>query len=81
MKHKFLIHQLNHTSLLVDITAIGLPTEIYPPEGKPQSVLSLRFQVWLDAEEYLARHGASDVSIQAVKQDLRKTGAAVLTIN
>lgn len=45
MKHRFLIHELNHTVLLVDITGIGLPTEIYPYEGKSHSVPTLRFKL------------------------------------
>ena len=36
MKHRFMIHALNHTYLVVDITSIGPPTEIYPEEGKEQ---------------------------------------------
>ena len=33
-----LIHSLSHTILLVQITEIGLPAEVYPPGGKPQLV-------------------------------------------
>jgi hypothetical protein len=35
MKHRFLIHSLNHTNLLVDISEIGLPAEVFPAQGKP----------------------------------------------
>ena len=80
MKHRFLIHGLNHTTLLVDITAVGLPTEILPHEGTPQSLSSLRFRAWLDAEEHLVQLGAKNESLQAVKDQLRDTSVAVLTI-
>ena len=72
MKHRFLIHELNHTTLLVDITGIDLPTEIYPSEGKSQTVPSLRFPAWRHAEHHLLQVGAN--------QEVRRTGVAVLTI-
>jgi len=80
MKHRFLIHSLNHTTLLLDITEIGLPAEVYPPEGKPQAVQSLRFQTWHAAEEHLLGLGASQRSLSAAIESLKKAGAAVLTI-
>lgn len=80
MKRRFLIHDLNHTILLVDITDIGLPAEVYPADGKSQSVGSLRFQTWHDAEQYLVRSGANQESLNAVKHNLKKAGVAVLTI-
>jgi hypothetical protein len=46
MKHRFLIHSLNHTTLLVDISKIRLPEEAFPPQGKLQPAPSLRFQTW-----------------------------------
>jgi hypothetical protein len=76
MLRRFLIHKLNHTSLLVDITEVGLPTEIYPPEGKRQSLPSLRFQSWRDAEQYLMGLGAKRASLKAAG----KMDVAVLTI-
>ena len=80
MKHRFLIHSLNHTTLLVDITQIGLPNEIYPPEGKLQSVPSLRFQTWRHAEQYLLGLGAAQGPLDATVEKLKKAGVAVLTI-
>ena len=80
MKHRFLIHSLNHTTLLVDITEIGLPTEVYPPEGKSQAVPSLRFQTWRAAEQHLLRLGASQRSLSATVESLEKAGVAILTI-
>jgi len=45
MKHRFLVDELNHTILPVDIAQVGLPTAIDPPEGKPQE-LSSRCSLW-----------------------------------
>jgi hypothetical protein len=80
MKRRFLIHSLNHTSLVVDITEIGLPTEIYPPEGKLQPVPSLRFQNWHSVEEHLLGLGANRKSLDCVVETLKRTSVAVLTI-
>ena len=79
MKRRFLIHNLNHTSLVVDITEIGLPTEIYPPEGKLQPVPSLRFQNWHNVEEHLRGLGANRKSLDCVVETLKRTSVAVLT--
>jgi hypothetical protein len=80
MKHRFLIHSLNHTPLLIDISEIGLPTEIYPPEGKSQPVLSIRFQSWRNAEDYLSRLGATRELLEPLAENVKKAGTAVLTI-
>jgi hypothetical protein len=76
MKHRFMIHSLNHTVLMVDISKIGLPDVIFPPDGQEQMVPSLRFQSWRDAEAYLRRLGADQKAIDSAK----KGHAAVLTI-
>ena len=80
MKHSFLIHSLSHTILLVDITEIGLPAEVYPPNGRPQLVNSLRFQTWHAGEKYLLGLGASQRSLSAATESLKKEGVAIPTI-
>jgi hypothetical protein len=80
MKSRFLLHSLNHTIVLVDITKIGLPNESYPPEGKPQPVSALRFQSWKSAETYLLGLGATSGMIDQTSSQLHKTSVAVLTI-
>ena len=80
MKHRFLIHSLNHTSLLVDITSVGLPIAILPPEGKPQTVPSLRFQTWADAKRYLGGLGATTEDLDRAEVNLKRTSVALLTI-
>jgi hypothetical protein len=80
MAHRFLIHELNHTTLVVDITGIGLPSDIVPPNGESQSVPSLRFRSWHDAEQHLLGLGAGQESLNTTEDGLRKIGVAVLTI-
>ena len=80
MRHRFLIHELNHTTLLVDITEIGLPSQILPPEGKSQSVPSLRFQSWLAVERHLLELGADQETLNETKDRLNRVGVDVLTI-
>lgn len=80
MKYRFLLHSLSHTFVVVDITEIGLPTEIYPKEGKEQIVPSLRFQNWRDAEQYFSGLGARSAALEETSATLRKNSTAVLTI-
>jgi hypothetical protein len=80
MKHRFLAHALNHTILLVDITAIGLPVEVYPLGGKPQTVPTLRFQGWSHAKQHLHDLGASEDRLDEIEDILRRASVAVLTI-
>jgi hypothetical protein len=77
---RFLLHSLSHTTLIVDITQLGLPTTIYPPQGERSEVPALRFQSWRDAANYLVGAGADDGTIQKTASDLRDTSVAVVTI-
>jgi hypothetical protein len=76
---RYLIHSINHTTLLVDITPIVLPTEILPPEGRDETLFSLRFQ-GKAADQFLLRAGAKLEQVQKVNESLKKTSLAVLTI-
>jgi hypothetical protein len=80
MKHRFLIHSLNHTTLLVDITPVGIPSEVLPSEGKPQSLSSRRFQGWPAAEKYLVDCGVDDTQLKKLRSSLKQSGTAVVTI-
>jgi hypothetical protein len=80
MKHRFLLHSLSHTFVVVDITDLGLPNEIYPRDGKRQMVPSLRFQSWNDAKRDLTKLGAAPETLEAIHEQLKATGVAVLTI-
>jgi hypothetical protein len=80
MKHRFLVHNFNHTYLVVDITTIGLPHEILPVEGKPQNVPTLRFTTWDHAKNYFRGLGATAKAIETAELSLKRTGVGVLSI-
>jgi hypothetical protein len=80
MKHRFLLHALNHTILVVDITSIGLPTGIIGDEGEARSLPSIRFRTWHEAERHFLALGAKQKYLETADESLRKTSTAVLTI-
>jgi hypothetical protein len=80
MKHRFLLHNLNHTILTVDITSVGLPTEPIADEGEVRSLSGVRFRGWHEAERHFLGLGAKQESLRNVNESLRKTGVAILTI-
>jgi len=80
MKHRFLLHALNHTVLAVDIAEIGIPKTVIESGGQTQPVASIRFQTWSHAEAYFTKLGADSDSLVKVGESLRKTSLAVLTV-
>jgi hypothetical protein len=80
MKHRFLLHDLNHTVLAVDITEMGIPKTPVESEGQKQTVPSIRFRTWSHAKEYFTKLGANSDSLVKVADSLKKTAVAVLTI-
>jgi hypothetical protein len=80
VKHRFVVYQLSHTILLVDLTEIGLPNEINPPEGKFQMVPSIRFQSWKSAEAYLVKMGADANALEQTDAVIHKGIPHILTI-
>jgi lipid A disaccharide synthetase len=80
MKHRFLLHFLSHTVLVVDITAVGAANESAVPAGQEQTVPILRFKSWTDAEQYFLNLEATTEAIASASAWLRKSGTAVLTI-
>ena len=81
VKCRYLAFKVNHSVLLVDTTAIIVPKEILPPEGKAETLLSLRFQSWQWAEKFLLEGGASQGNLDKTGDLLRKTGLAVVQIS
>jgi hypothetical protein len=79
MKHRFLIHLLSHTVLIVDISEIG-PLRINPRAGNTQMVPALRFVAWREASQYLTAKGANAEALEQTSAQLQKTGQAVLTV-
>jgi hypothetical protein len=80
VKRRYLIWEVNHTIVLIDATPIGLPNEIYPPEGKRQSLTCLRFQGWTPAERFLHADGADAKALSRVRKEHMGSGVSVLTI-
>jgi hypothetical protein len=80
MKHRFLLHELNHTLLCVDITSVGIPVAIISDEGETKPLPSIRFRTWGIAQQHFAGLGAEQESLRKVDESLRKNGVAVLTI-
>jgi hypothetical protein len=80
LKARYIIYEINHTILLIDITGISLPTEIFPPEGKTEGLVSRRFQAWPDAERFLAKCGASRDSLEKARLTLDRNSFAVINI-
>ena len=72
----YIVHEFSHTILLIDISKIPLPKEIFPHEGKAQDLLSLRFQSWRFAEKFLLERGAHRDSVDKAHESLNKTGVA-----
>ncbi|MFY9729629.1 MAG: hypothetical protein WB723_02205 [Candidatus Acidiferrales bacterium] len=81
MNRRYLLHAINHTILLVDATPIGLANEVYPPDGKEQSLTSLRFQGWEAAERFLLKAGADPEMLHETRNALKATSLAVLTMH
>ncbi len=71
MKHRFLLHSLSHTFLVVEITELS---------AQNQTVPFVRFQNWTDAEQYFLAMGATPESVAETLAWLQRCSTAVLTI-
>lgn len=71
---------MSHTTVLIEVTRLGLPIEIYPPEGQPQTVPTIRFQNWEDARRYLHSLGATGEALSTAEAMLKKCSFASLGI-
>jgi hypothetical protein len=80
MEHRFLLHNLNHTILCVDISGIGIPADIIPDSGEDRTLQAIRFRTWSNAEKHFLALGARPESLRATDESLRRIGVAVLTI-
>lgn len=80
MKHRFLLHRLSHTILIVDISEIGVTFEINARGDNTKMVPALRFPVWKEAEQYLRAKGADAEALSITSKGLNKMGVAALTI-
>ena len=80
MKHRFLLHSLNHTVLVVDISEFGTAIEINQRTGNGKTVPALRFINWKEAEQYFLANEADEDTIEKTRAMLYKTGVAVMTV-
>ena len=80
MKHRFLLHSLNHSVLIVDISQFGMNIETNPRTGNSQMVPALRFINWKEAEQFFRAKEAADDAIEDTRVTLAKTGVAVMTV-
>jgi hypothetical protein len=81
MKHRFLVHALSHTFLVVDISQFGVEIENSNVRtGNTKMVPALRFPVWKEAEQYFQASGADLETIENTHTQLSKTSVAVMTI-
>ncbi|MGA3053998.1 MAG: hypothetical protein ABSD63_07305 [Candidatus Korobacteraceae bacterium] len=80
MTHRFLLHSLSHTILVVDITDVGTAIEINPRTENKKMVPALRFVTWKETEQYFRGKGADDKTIETAHAQLHKTSTAVMTI-
>ena len=80
MKHRFLLHSLNHSVLVVDASELWSTSEIKPRTGNTEMVPTLRFGNWEDAERHFWVKGADDETIASASKGLAKSSVAVMTI-
>jgi hypothetical protein len=80
MKCRYLLHSLNHSILVVDISRFGTTVEINPRTGNTKMVPALRFISWKEAEQFFRAKEADEDTIQKTQTMLRKTGVAVMTV-
>ena len=80
MTHRFLLHSINHSLLVVDISQVGVASKFQPQTGIVEMVSALRFINWEEATLYFREKGADDETIRKSSAMLIKTSAAVMTI-
>jgi len=80
MKHRFLLHSLNHTILVVDITQFGTAIKINSRTGNTEMAPALRFVNWKEAEQYFRAKEADEDTIDTTRAMPHKTGLTVMTV-
>jgi len=80
MKHRFLLYRLSHTVIVVDLTEIGLPTEIYPPGGKKTYGAYSSVSDLERCRNHLLSLGADAEALRRTSAQFNNTGFGVLTI-
>ena len=78
MRYRFLLHNLHHTVLAVNITALSPNVAGLRVSG--QALPFTQFSSWKRAREHFLEIGAAEETLEHVAQRLAKTSVAVLTI-
>gem|GEM_PF-2200808 len=77
MKHRFVLHNLNHSILMVDISDFVISE---PQTGEIKVVPAFRIAGWNNAAQYLRAKEADEKTIETTKAGLDKWGVVVATI-
>jgi hypothetical protein len=80
MKHRFLLHSLSHTILVVDVSQIGIELQIDGRGPDTQAVPTFRFRSWKDAAQFLRAKEADDDTIAKAGLSLRRNCVALITV-
>ncbi len=77
---RFVLHRINHTFLVIDITPIAIPATILPAEGDFKTLESLRFRSCETAQEFLRNNGANEEVLAKTYKSVRFQDCTVLSI-
>jgi len=66
--------------LVVDITEVGIKTEMNPRTGNTKMVPALRFGNWEEAKRYFRAKEANEETIESTRVMLNKSSVAVMTV-
>lgn len=78
MIHRFLVHSLSQTFLVVDITRFGIAADVNSQSTQTAPVFT--FVSWKEAEAYFRTNEADQETIARTRANLSKNGVAVMTI-
>ena len=80
MKHRFLLHSLSHSIVIVDITGFGISTRTETAIASASTVPAFRFSSRREVKEFLQARGADTDALDAMFLQLGSASTAVLTI-
>jgi len=76
---RYILYPLNHTVLVVDVSAIGLPSGFFRPRDL-YMVLSYRFHNLSFVREFLLQHGGRLEAVEKAATLVKKGAMCDLTI-
>ena len=78
LRRRYLLFEVHHLVLLIDVTSVGPRYETIPAKGKSEPLPSLLFRSWQCAEEFLLEAGASRDDLDKARDSLRKMDVGLL---